>query len=121
MSQTKNVPTQPAVAYPALVGRVIANERERIPLRQGEMAAKLSLSQSAYSRLESGDSVLNVAQLSSISTVLGTTPGVVLARADGLANQLRSQGVEVVDAKPDNAAALVIGLGLLAALLLGGS
>jgi len=38
--------------------------------------------------------------------------------ADQYEVQLRQQGVEVISAKPDNPAAIAIGLGLLAALLM---
>jgi transcriptional regulator with XRE-family HTH domain len=118
MNQKKSTSLEAVVAYPTLVGRAIASERDRQRLKQGDVAAMLGLSQSAYSRLESGDSVMNLAQLRSACTVLSTTPGAALMHADDLAEQLRQQGVEVVDAKPDNAGAIAIGLGLLTALLL---
>jgi transcriptional regulator with XRE-family HTH domain len=109
-----------ALAYPAVVGRVLARIREQRGEKQGDIAAKVGLSQSAYSRLEKGDSVMNLAQLHSVCAVLGQTPGAVLQQADALEQQLKAQGVQVSHDKPDDAAALVIGLGLLAALLMSG-
>lgn len=109
-----------ALAYPAVVGQILASIREQRGEKQGDVAARVGLSQSAYSRLEKGDSVMNLAQLHKVSAELGLTPGAVLQRADGIEKQLKAQGVHVLPEKPDNAAAALVGLGLLAALLLSG-
>jgi len=82
------------------------------------MAAAIGLSQSAYSRLESGDSVMNVAQLRNVAAQLGVPPNQLIHTADAYESELRKQGVNVISEKADDAAALVIGLGLLAALLM---
>jgi len=109
-----------ALAYPAVVGQILARAREQRGDKQGDIATRVGLSQSAYSRLEKGDSVMNLAQLHKICAELGLAPGAVLQRADAIEQQLKSQGVQVLPEKPDNAAAALIGLGLLAALLLSG-
>jgi hypothetical protein len=44
-------------------------------------------------------------------------PGEILREADSLADQLRAQGVDVTGEKGVNPAAIMIGLGILAALL----
>lgn len=115
-----SLPPKPVVAYPALVGRIVAQQRETRGIKQGDFATTLGLSQSAYSRLESGESVLNVSQLRSAAVQLSMQPSQILRLADQYEAQLRSQGVEVVSAKQDHSAAIAVGLGLLAALLLGG-
>lgn len=107
-----------ALAYPAVVGQVLASIREQRGEKQGDIAARVGLSQSAYSRLEKGDSVMNLAQLHKVCAELGEVPNVVLRRADTVEKQLKAQGVQVLSEKPDNAAAALVGLGLLAALLL---
>jgi transcriptional regulator with XRE-family HTH domain len=109
-----------ALAYPAVVGQILAQVREQRSEKQGDVATRVGLSQSAYSRLEKGDSVMNLAQLHKVCAELGVTPGSVLQRADLLEQQLKAQGVQVQHEKPDDAAALLVGLGLLAALLLSG-
>lgn len=109
-----------ALAYPAVVGQILASIREQRGEKQGDIAARVGLSQSAYSRLEKGDSVMNLAQLHKVAAELQTTPSAVLQRADAIQMQLKAQGVEVLPEKPDNAAAALVGLGLLAALLLSG-
>jgi transcriptional regulator with XRE-family HTH domain len=111
--------SQPIVTYPALVGKLLARRREQLGLKQGVVAEALGISQSAYSRLEAGESVLNLTQLRNVCTQLSVTPAQVLQAADQYEMQLRSQGVEVVAEKPINPAAIAIGLGLLAALFLG--
>ncbi|WP_291084526.1 helix-turn-helix transcriptional regulator [Hydrogenophaga sp.] len=117
--QEKSIPPQkPLVTYPALVGKILAQQREARGIKQGDLAATLGLSQSAYSRLESGDSVLNLSQLRNAATQLGLQPGQVLQWADQYEARLRQQGVDVISEKPDNPAAIAIGLGLLAALLM---
>jgi hypothetical protein len=45
-------------------------------------------------------------------------PNKIVELADRYEAQLRVQGVEVISEKPDNTAAIAIGLGLLTALLL---
>lgn len=80
------------------------------------MAEALGISQSAYSRLELGQSAMSVTQLRAIAEKLGTTPDSVLSHATEYAKRLRAQGVTVTDQKPDSAAAVLIALGILAAL-----
>lgn len=119
MQAASSPPPQPVVAYPALVGRLLVHRREELGLKQGALAEAIGLSQSAYSRLESGDSVLNVSQLRNVCSRLGLSPAQLLHAADQYEAQLRRQGVDVVAEKPANPAAIAIGLGLLAALFLG--
>lgn len=118
MQAKSTPPPKPLVTYPALVGKILAQQREAHGIKQGDFAATLGLSQSAYSRLESGDSVLNLSQLRNAATQLGLQPAQVLQWADQYEARLRQQGVDVVSEKPDNPAAIAIGLGLLAALLM---
>ena len=119
MHQKSTPAPQPIVTYPALVGKLLAQRREQIGLKQGQLAGALGVSQSAYSRLESGESVLNLAQLRNVCAHLDVTPAQVLQAADQYESLLHRQGVEVVAEKPTNPAAIAIGLGLLAALFLG--
>lgn len=109
---------QPIVTYPALLGRILLQQRELRGIKQGEFAASLGLSQSAYSRLESGDSVLNLSHLRSAALQLQMQPSQILRLADQYEAQLKMQGVQIVSEKQDQSAALAIGLGLLAALFL---
>jgi len=68
--------------------------------------------------LENGESVLSVSQLRKVAACLGLSPMQILKSADQYEAQLHQQGVDVIAEKPNNAAAIAIGLGLLTALLL---
>lgn len=120
MRSSSSLTPTPVVTYPALVGKLLVQRREQIGITQGDLAAALGLSQSAYSRLESGASVLNLSQLRNVCAQLSVAPAQVLQDADQYEALLESQGVKVVAERPDNPAAIAIGLGLLAALLLSG-
>ena len=109
---------RPEITYTALVGRVIEHARETSRLHQQQIAETLGITQSAYSRLEKGQSAMSVTQLRQIATRLGIQPGAILHEADRLAAVLRSQGAVISDEKQEpGAAGLLIALGLLAAVL----
>jgi transcriptional regulator with XRE-family HTH domain len=92
--------------------------RDSRQIKQGDFAAALGLSQSAYSRLERGESVLNVSQLRNIAILLGMQPCELLRNVDLYELNLSQQGVDIVSEKKDYSAAVAVGLGLLAAALL---
>lgn len=105
------------VPYSALVGRVIETGRKNIALSQEEMAHRLGLSQSAYSRLEAGQTSMTLSQLRSAAQVLGRESSSLLSEADQYARRLEAQGVAVPNEKQVDKAALLVGLGILLALL----
>lgn len=106
---------QGVVPYSACVGQVLQQGRAQRGLNQEALAAALGISQSAYSRLESGDTLLSLFHLRIIARVLGTSGADILQAADNLAAYLQQHGVQVTDDRKDNSAAVLIGLGLLAA------
>lgn len=103
------------VPYSVIVGRVLQHRRMQLGLQQSDLASALRITQSAYSRLESGDIVLSLTQLRIAAAVLRTSGAEILASADGYAFYLQGQGVQITDERKDNSAAVLIGLGLLAA------
>lgn len=106
--------------YATLVGKVIEERRLAMQLNQAYMAGVLEIGQSAYSRLEAGQAAMTLSQLRKLAQALGEEPHTILLKADTLAQQVQSQGVEVPADKVDNQAdkaALLIGLGLLVALM----
>jgi len=54
-------------------GRIIRKRREELGFSQQEMAEKLNMSQSTYSRIEAKDEDLTVRQLKLIAEVLNVT------------------------------------------------
>jgi len=87
----------------------------QLGLQQSDLAGALGVTQSAYSRLESGDIVLSLTQLRIAAAALETSGAEILASADNYAFYLQGQGVQITDERKDNSAAVLIGLGLLAA------
>jgi transcriptional regulator with XRE-family HTH domain len=114
MSQA-NFGQQGVVPYSALIGQVLQRRRSGMGFHQVAIASGLGISQSAYSRLESGETVLSLSQLWIVAGMLRTTGANILAEADQVAFYLQQQGVQITEEKKDNSAAVLIGLGLLAA------
>ncbi len=110
---------QAVVSYPSIVGKTIAGLRDMSGIKQGDFAVSLGLSPSAYSRLEAGESALSIIQLRNIALLLGISPSELLVYAERHEAALRQKGAEVVSEKKDLSPAVAIGLGLLAAVILG--
>ena len=115
---TPQVP-QPEMPYSALLGRVVKHARSERKIDQLSMATALGVTQSAYSRIESGDTNMNVWQLRTCAEQLGIAPSRLLAEVEAREADLRAQGVAIVAEKRSNPAAALIGLAILAALLSG--
>lgn len=119
----KSTPTVPngIVPYNALIGHILQKQREQLGRSQFEVAQSVGLTQSAYSRVESGQTALTVTLLRALANALGKTTDEILFEADSLEKALIKQGVGVPMDKPsDNVelkAALLIGLGVLLVLL----
>lgn len=64
---------------------------------------------------------MSVTQLRIVAEHLRTTPADLLHSAEQYAIQLRSQGVEITDEKPDATAGVLLALAILAALIAAGS
>lgn len=105
------------ITHAAVLGRVIKHHREQSSIGQEELARALGITQSAYSRLESGQSSLSVSQLRAIARKIRVPASTLLHEADTYANRLRAQAVEITEDKQESGAGLLIALGLLTALL----
>ncbi|RYX92903.1 MAG: XRE family transcriptional regulator [Comamonadaceae bacterium] len=117
-SSVKTVMPLGVVPYNTLVGKAIEAMRSKAGVTQTNMAAALEIGQSAYSKLESGHAAMTIAQLRVIAMQLSCDPHKILKEADDLAKQLQVSGVDVPAKKDEtNKAALLVGLGLLLALM----
>jgi transcriptional regulator with XRE-family HTH domain len=106
------------IPYNLLVGRVIRWHRERLGWDQTKIANELGIFQPAYSRIELGGTSITVAQFRIIARALRMRPSDLLRQVEDWAQQLKGQGVTVIDAKEVPKAALAIGAGVLTALLI---
>lgn len=86
---------RPATTYPAIVGRILSNLREGKGKEQKDLAASLGLSQSAWSRIERGETALTIEQLAIVARELGRKSGFILGKADEAVERARHQGIEV--------------------------
>lgn len=119
MNSSTSSLVKPAIPYAAVVGRVVQQHRELRGMKQADLAGILGITQSAYSRIEKGQTPMTITQLGQVASHLGLAPGDILRRVDQLTVQLRAQGVEVTNQKePEiSAAAILVALGILIALL----
>jgi transcriptional regulator with XRE-family HTH domain len=86
---------QPETTYPAILGRVLTEMRSRLGVDQAELASRLGLNQSSWSRIERGETAVNIEQLTQIAEVLRVRPGTIVADADRAKDVLEKQGVKV--------------------------
>ena len=112
--------TRPAakIPYTTLLAQLLQHYRQQRGLQQSDVAAALGILQPAYSRIEKGDTSITVTQLRIIARTLNMRPSRILDDADRWTQTLRAQGVTVTDEKEVPQAALLVGLGILAAALL---
>ncbi|MBI5498479.1 MAG: helix-turn-helix transcriptional regulator [Deltaproteobacteria bacterium] len=111
---------RPATTYPALVGRVLKELRERHGLDQTHLAAAVGVTQPTWSRIERGDIPVGVEQLALAGHALGVSPGQLLSLADVAANNARAQGIEVrLNRTRDDGGIVLIGAAAVALLVLG--
>ncbi|MGJ3258469.1 MAG: helix-turn-helix domain-containing protein [Rhodospirillales bacterium] len=111
----------PSTTYAAIVGSIIVLLREEKKIDQATLAKSQNLSQSSWSRIERGESVINTEQLHSVALELGTTAGDILKRADELAAELKDRDFNILTAKSkkrnDGALAFFAGAALTALIV----
>ncbi len=109
---------QPETTYSTIVGQIVANRRRQCHLDQGVLAQRMNVSQPTLSKIERGDSAFTIEQLTTASQALSTTPGKILAKADGARLALETQGIIVHDQRPSKTGHVALALLSLAALAL---
>ncbi|MCB1680923.1 MAG: helix-turn-helix transcriptional regulator [Rhodospirillales bacterium] len=110
---------QAETSYPAIVGKLLENLRKERNLKQQDVAGMLGLTQSAWSRIERGQSGLSMELLVRVCDLLETRPHEVLADADKARTGLIAQGIKVhphVIARPERMMA-VLGLAALGMMI----
>lgn len=111
---------QERTTYPAVVGRILAMLREKHGMEQSDVADRVGLSQSTWSRIERGESAFTMEQLATVSSVFGTSPGHILRRADEAVAGLERMNIIVEPGRPirtGNTALTLIGAAVLGFLI----
>lgn len=111
---------QPSTKYRAILGKVLETQRNALKKNQQEFATEINASQSAWSRVETGQSSLSVEEFVVVCQALKLRPEEALQRVHRSIDYLQKRGVRVVmrpgkDDEDDSAAWL--GAAALGALL----
>ena len=115
-----NAPLRPSTTYRAVLGKVLELQRKSLQWNQEEVAKRLGTSQSAWSRVETGQSNLSVEELAVVAHVLETSSEAVLRDVQRSVEHLQKRGVMVLIGQPkaeDNTGAALLGAAALGALL----
>jgi len=105
--------------YSAIVGQVLAVERENAGFNQGVFADRIGISQATWSRIERGNSGLSIEQLARAARLLNKAPSEILQLADFVVQDLRGKNMKVEDSRKQssNAGLLLLGGAAIAALV----
>lgn len=82
-------------SYSAVLGAVLASQRNQNGIEQSVMAARMGLSQASYSRLESGRSAFTVDQMFQAALALNMDSREFIENFNRTLNRLKVNGVEV--------------------------
>ena len=107
--------------YQTVLGRLIAQKRKERQIDQEEMARRVGVSRSTWSRIEAGSSALNMDQLARAASALGVSLGDLMLEVDDIVRELKRQGVEVHDSRAQARSASASAGGAAAVAFLGGA
>lgn len=105
---------QPETSYPAILGRILEYLRKEAGFDQGAIAEEVGLTQSAWSRIERGQSGLSMEHLIKFSEILNTQPHKIIEKADYASEQLKHDGVAVHPSVITKSDKVIAALGLAA-------
>ena len=103
--------------YNGIIGALLRRRREQLGLEQGTISQKIGLTQSSYSRIESGKTSLTLAQLSAISPHYSVRPADFIDQAEQVKMNMKRQGIDVVEEPTTKVASGVTNILIGAALL----
>lgn len=88
-----------ATTFPQLLGSVLRHHRKSKGVKQEYLAQALGVGPSAWSRIESGNSTINVVQLRQVARMLETSPSELLRQVESAERDLRARipGFQVLD------------------------
>lgn len=107
--------------YQTVLGRLIAQKRKEKGIDQEEMARRVGVSRSTWSRIESGSSAMSMDQLAKTASALGERLGELMLEVDEVVRGLQKEGVKVHDSRDQIESASVRRGGAAAVAFLGGA
>ena len=107
--------------YQAILGRLIARKRQERGMDQEEMARRVGVGRSTWSRIEAGSSALSIDQLAKAASALDISLGDLMLEVDDLVRELRKQNVEVHESRDQAKSASAKAGGAAAVAFLGGA
>lgn len=108
---------QNTTSYTVLLGGLIARLRQERGFDQVSFAQRIHLSQPSLSKIETGQTVLNVIQLRSIAQALGVEQKTILDEVDKIANHMRARGIVIQDHKSDPDIGFFLGAAAVAGII----
>lgn len=100
--------------YAAILGAVLANLRTAKGLKQAQIAERLDLHVSTWSRIEKGEGPITAEQLRKAAELLGDTPANILAKAAVAEESAKGQGIKVEEKWSGATRATAMGSGAIA-------
>lgn len=88
------------IPFSALIGRVLAEQRAAQDITQVEFAKAMKITKSTWSRLERGESPLEVGHLAFACALLGLKEVDVIGEAKSRISAYNQQGIQVVYLRP---------------------
>ncbi|MEG9862232.1 MAG: helix-turn-helix transcriptional regulator [Parvularculales bacterium] len=83
------------MTFTAVLGLMLRNMCKDKGLDQAQMAKKMGMNRSSWSRIENGITAVDIQQLKKIGEILGVDATVILERAEAVAQSLEDKGYTV--------------------------
>ena len=86
---------QAETTYSAILGQILKELRKKRGMDQSEIAEKMGMNRSSWSRIESGNTMVNIQQLQKAGDVFGMEANAILLKADIVAKTMKDKGYTV--------------------------
>ena len=92
MSMGKWKKMQPETTYQAILGQILKEWRKKKGMDQIQVAEKMKMNRSSWSRIENGNTMVNIQQLQKIGEIFDRGAHEILQEADNIASSLKNEG-----------------------------
>ena len=86
---------QPETTYHSILGQILKELRKNKGMDQSDIAEKMGMNRSSWSRIESGNTMVNIHQLQKVGAILQMEANEILQKADTIANTMKDKGYTV--------------------------